>query len=123
MNSQDQDQPKSEEATGEAAAKPAKKVAKKKTARKKTAKKSAKKKTTQKKTAKKKTAKKKTAKKKAVKTSPRKPARQVSDQERYEMIQRHAYFLAEARNFEPGHEWEDWMEAERFIDEMLSRES
>ncbi|WP_293650571.1 DUF2934 domain-containing protein [Thiolapillus sp.] len=45
----------------------------------------------------------------------------VSDQERYEMIQRHAYFLAEARNFHPGHEQDDWPEAERFVDEMLKK--
>ncbi len=37
------------------------------------------------------------------------------------MIQRHAYFLAEARNFEPGHEMADWIEAERFVDEMLKK--
>ncbi|HIE54382.1 MAG TPA: DUF2934 domain-containing protein [Chromatiaceae bacterium] len=37
------------------------------------------------------------------------------------MIQRHAYFLAEARNFEPGHEMADWIEAERFVDEMLNK--
>ena len=26
-----------------------------------------------------------------------------------------AYFLAEGRNFEPGHELEDWLEAERRV--------
>ncbi len=70
----------------------------------------------------KKTAGKKTVKKKSVKKTAAKPQpRVVSDQERYEMIQRHAYFLAEARNFEPGHELEDWIEAERFVDEMLKK--
>ncbi len=83
----------------------------------------AKKKSTKKKVAAKKVTKKKVAKKKVSrKAAARKaPARKVSDQERYEMIQRHAYFLAEARNFEPGHEMADWIEAERFVDEMLKR--
>jgi len=97
------------------------KTATKKPAAKKVAKKKAavKKKGVKKAAAKKKTTK-KTAKKKSVKKAPA-PTRRVSDQERYEMIQRHAYFLAEARNFEPGHELEDWIEAERFVDEMLKK--
>jgi len=82
-----------------------------------------KKKTTKKKVAAKKVTKKKVAKKKVSRkaVARKAPARRVSDQERYEMIQRHAYFLAEARNFEPGHEMEDWIEAERFVDEMLKK--
>ena len=88
-----------------------------KKAKKKTA---VKKKVSKKKVAKKKVAKKKVAKKKVSKKSAKKqPVMKVSDQERYEMIQRHAYFLAEARNFQPGHEHEDWLEAERFVDKML----
>jgi len=84
-----------------------------------TKKKVSKKKVTKKKVAKKKTAKKKVAKKKvAVQAA---PSITVNDQERYEMIQRHAYFLAEARNFHPGHELEDWTTAEQFIDQMLRR--
>ena len=81
-------------------------------------KKVSKKKASSKKVAKKKVARKKVAKKAAARKA---PARKVSDQERYEMIQRHAYFLAEARNFEPGHEMADWIEAERFVDEMLKK--
>jgi len=81
-------------------------------------KKVAKKKVAKKKVAKKKAAKKKIGKKKAAKKH---PVMKVSDQERYEMIQRHAYFLAEARNFHPGHEHDDWHEAERFVDEILSK--
>lgn len=89
-------------------------VAKKKVARKKVAKKKVAKKKT---VARKKVAKKKVSKKKSqVKRS---ATRVVSDQERYEMIQRHAYFLAEARDFHPGHETDDWHEAERFVDGML----
>ena len=91
--------------------------AKKKTSKKKvTKKKTAKKKVTKKKVATKKLAKKKVSRKK---TAARKAA--VSDQERYEMIQRHAYFLAEARNFQPGNEVQDWLEAERFVDGMLKK--
>ena len=79
--------------------------------------------------AKKKVAKKKVAATKKVvarKASTRKkaaPARTsvVGDRERYEMIQTHAYFLAEKRNFAPGNEYEDWLEAERFVDQMLSK--
>ena len=93
------------------------KTATKKSAAKKVAKKKA---AVKKKGVKKAATKKKTAKKKTVKKAPA-PTRRVSDQERYEMIQRHAYFLAEARNFEPGHELEDWIEAERFVDEMLKK--
>ena len=92
-----------------------KKAASKKVSKKKVAKK------VTKKVSKKKVAKKKVAKKKAAPAKARAAARRVSDQERYEMIQRHAYFLAEARNFEPGHEMEDWIAAERFVDEMLKQ--
>jgi len=63
--------------------------------------------------------KKKASKKKAV--ARKQPTVAVSDRERYEMIQRHAYFLAEARNFHPGHELDDWHEAERFVDQMLNK--
>ncbi len=96
-----------------------KKPAAKKTSKKKVAKKLNKKKVT-KKTGKKKVTKKKVARKRAAPAKNATP-RRVSDQERYEMIQRHAYFLAEARNFEPGHELEDWIAAERFVDEMLKK--
>lgn len=93
----------------------------KKTAAKKTAaKKTAAKKVTKKKVAKKKVSKKKVAKK-VTTTKTAATKRVISDQERYEMIQRHAYFLAEARNFEPGHEMEDWIAAEKFVDEMLKK--
>ncbi len=91
------------------------KTVKKKPAAKTAAKKKA---AVKKKVVKKAASKKKAAKKRTVKKA---VARKVGDQERYEMIQRHAYFLAEARNFEPGHELEDWIEAERFVDEMLRK--
>ncbi|WP_456418094.1 DUF2934 domain-containing protein [Thiolapillus sp.] len=93
----------------------------KKTAAKKkvTKKKVAKKKAGKKKVAKKKVSKKKVSRKKTV--ARKRAAVTVSDRERYEMIQRHAYFLAEARNFHPGHEQDDWHEAERFVDQMLNK--
>jgi len=30
-----------------------------------------------------------------------------------EMVAERAYFKAEHRDFEPGHEWDDWLEAEK----------
>jgi hypothetical protein len=44
---------------------------------------------------------------------------QVDDKQRYLMITEAAYFLAERRRFAPGHEHEDWLAAERQVDEML----
>lgn len=44
---------------------------------------------------------------------------QVDDKQRYLMVTEAAYFLAERRNFEPGHEHEDWQAAEQQVDEML----
>ena len=41
---------------------------------------------------------------------------------REQMIAEAAYYLAERRAFEPGHELEDWYAAERDIDESLGRE-
>jgi hypothetical protein len=35
---------------------------------------------------------------------------------RHQKIQEAAYFLAEKRGFAPGHELDDWLEAEREID-------
>lgn len=44
---------------------------------------------------------------------------EVSLVERHEMVAVAAYFCAERRDFEPGHEREDWYEAEADIDAML----
>lgn len=106
-----------------------KKVAKKKVAKKKVAKKKvAGKKVVTKKVAKKKVTQKKVAQRKAapkkppVKTASASPApRVVSDRERYMMIEERAYYLAEARHFQPGHEHDDWLEAEHFVDHKLGR--
>ena len=38
---------------------------------------------------------------------------------RTDMIQQTAYFLAEARGFQPGCELEDWLEAEREVDRVI----
>lgn len=42
---------------------------------------------------------------------------------RGEMIAEAAYYLAEQRGFEPGHELEDWISAEREIDARLYGET
>jgi hypothetical protein len=44
----------------------------------------------------------------------------VSAEERQRMIVTAAYFLAERRGFMPGHETEDWREAEAEIDRQLA---
>lgn len=40
--------------------------------------------------------------------------------ERFQLIERTAYFLAERRGFKSGHELEDWLAAEREIDSALA---
>jgi hypothetical protein len=81
--------------------------------------KASKKKVAKKKVASKATAKKKVSKKKTA--SAKKSSPLISPRERYEMIATMAYYRAEQRNFEPGHDTEDWFECERIIDEMLSK--
>ncbi|MES9825136.1 MAG: DUF2934 domain-containing protein [Candidatus Thiodiazotropha endolucinida] len=88
----------------------------------------AKKSTTTKKT-KAKVSKKKVTKKKAItkkrvakKTMTKRSARaSISPRERYEMIATMAYYRAEQRNFEQGHDVEDWLECESIIDSMLGK--
>lgn len=46
---------------------------------------------------------------------------QVSPRERYEMIATMAYYRAENRNFEQGHDYQDWLECEAIVDKMLSK--
>lgn len=43
----------------------------------------------------------------------------VDDRQRFLMIAEAAYFRAQQRHFSPGHEVEDWLDAERQVDEML----
>ena len=78
--------------------------------------------TTKKKVAKKTAAKKVTTKKTAVKKTTAKaaaPKLTISPRERYEMIATMAFYRAEQRNFEPGHDVEDWLDCESTIDRMI----
>lgn len=43
----------------------------------------------------------------------------VSPAERLQMVAQAAYFRAERRGFAPGGECDDWVQAEREIDELL----
>ena len=45
-------------------------------------------------------------------TVPRQDVDSLTDEQRRELIAVTAYYLAERRNFEPGHEDEDWRAAE-----------
>ena len=45
----------------------------------------------------------------------------VTAEERRQLIAAAAYYRAETRGFEPGHEDEDWLLAEREIDTILDR--
>ena len=84
-------------------------------------------------TKKKVTSKKKAAKKKVVSVSKKTSSKKkgafatrgsslISPRERYEMIATMAFYRAEQRNFEPGHDVEDWLDCERIIDQMLSKQ-
>ncbi|HTJ44632.1 MAG TPA: DUF2934 domain-containing protein [Kofleriaceae bacterium] len=48
------------------------------------------------------------------------PSKPIGADERLRRIAEHAYYLAEARGFESGHELEDWVAAERVIDGRAS---
>ena len=43
-------------------------------------------------------------------------------EDRYASIAETAYFIAERRGFSPGHELEDWLQAENEVDARLSGE-
>jgi hypothetical protein len=43
----------------------------------------------------------------------------LSPEEVYKLIQESAYFKAKARGFEPGHEVQDWIEAEQEVRRRL----
>jgi hypothetical protein len=47
----------------------------------------------------------------------------LTDEQRRELIATAAYYLAEKRNFEPGHEAEDWLTAEGQIGSLGARVS
>jgi len=60
------------------------------------------------------------ASKAAPRTTPRKRENAATEEERNRMICEAAYFLAESRGFVGGDPGQDWIEAERQIDEMLN---
>jgi len=43
----------------------------------------------------------------------------ITAEERYKMIAHLAYLRAEKRSFAPGHEVDDWLQAESEVDQML----
>lgn len=45
----------------------------------------------------------------------------VTPEQRQKMIEEAAFYKAEKRNFAPGHEQEDWTDAEREIDDLIAR--
>jgi len=45
----------------------------------------------------------------------------LTDDQRHELIAVAAYHLAEGRNFEPGHEAEDWLAAEAQVESLGAR--
>jgi hypothetical protein len=45
----------------------------------------------------------------------RQAAEPLTDQQRHDLIAVTAYYMAESRHFEPGHQEEDWLAAERQI--------
>jgi Protein of unknown function (DUF2934) len=45
----------------------------------------------------------------------RQAAEPLTEQQRHDLIAVTAYYMAESRHFEPGHEDEDWQAAERQI--------
>jgi hypothetical protein len=48
------------------------------------------------------------------------PPKRVSE-DRQSMIAKAAYFRAERRHFEPGHELEDWLAAESEVDRRIAQ--
>jgi hypothetical protein len=42
----------------------------------------------------------------------------LSEQQRRELVAVTAYYVAESRGFEPGHEYEDWIAAEALVKEL-----
>ena len=56
------------------------------------------------------------------KTADKQPTQEKDDTQQYlMMIAEAAYYKAESRGFEPGHEMEDWIEAEKEIMNALDQ--
>jgi hypothetical protein len=51
------------------------------------------------------------------------PTERVGAKSRDELVAEAAYLRAAARGFEPGHELEDWLAAEKMVDARLAAES
>ena len=62
---------------------------------------------------------KKAAPKKVVKKAKKSSVLNISPEERWKMIAVAAYHIAEKRNFAPGNDLQDWVEAEQEIDKFL----
>ncbi|HET7366670.1 MAG TPA: DUF2934 domain-containing protein [Burkholderiales bacterium] len=56
---------------------------------------------------------------KAAPDTPRIRPPELSPEEVYKLIQESAYFKAKARGFAPGHEVQDWIEAEQEVRQRL----
>ena len=53
----------------------------------------------------------------------RQDAESLTEEQRRKLIAVTAYYLAESRNFEPGHEQEDWLAAELKVGSLGARVS
>jgi hypothetical protein len=62
---------------------------------------------------------KKVAKKSTKSTKSQTSSINITSEERWKMIAIAAYHRAEKREFAPGHELQDWAEAEKEVDELL----
>ncbi|HYQ70770.1 MAG TPA: DUF2934 domain-containing protein [Gammaproteobacteria bacterium] len=62
---------------------------------------------------------KKAARKSTIPAKPQASSINISSEERWKMIAIAAYHRAEKRGFAPGHELQDWAEAEQEVDELL----
>lgn len=58
-----------------------------------------------------------TTKPRSVKRSTQAVHRDLTPEERYRLIAETAYFIAEKRGFQPGDQLQDWLEAEKKVDE------
>jgi hypothetical protein len=52
-------------------------------------------------------------------SAPKPPLNPLTQQNRLAMIAEAAYFAAQSRGFEPGHELEDWIAAEKEVDRRV----
>ena len=52
-------------------------------------------------------------------SAPKPPVNPLTQRDRFAMIAEAAYFVAQGRGFEPGHELEDWFAAEREVDRRV----